>query len=391
MERVVSAPRYTRTERKSVGHALPICSSVSVCERKREQARGAAQIPARGAESRRAASTASNRPAAAAHALRREGESVARARPPAEQAGAQRAACRGAAPLAALAAHAVLRARRGGDLARAAAVPGHHLQHVCRAGAHALRAADAGVVDLHSVRHGHNLAEGRLRLGLRTPRARQRASRRCELAGRGGGAQPACTPKFGPESSKPLAAPGESRCGRGRARARCTTADTATAAAARPPAARGRGAAKAEPGRFGPLISRTAPRRHPLRRISPPSARVRAQLSAGPRAPNRAGAPTGGAACNRIRKPQAGAAPAGAASAPPCPRRRRRRAPRSRGRSAWQQRRKRAWTGASLAKSTRWAQPGFGAWRARAEPRACGCVRDAHRRSVPSRLTGADP
>ena len=104
----------------------------------------------------------------------------------------------------ALAAHAVLRARRGGDLARAAAVPGHHLQHVRRAGAHALRAADAGVVDLHRVRHGHNLAESRLRLGLRTPRAGQRAGRRASWRARGGGAQPRAPRNLGPGEASRL-------------------------------------------------------------------------------------------------------------------------------------------------------------------------------------------
>ena len=73
---------------------------------------------------------------------------------------------RGAGCLAALAADAVLRARRGGDLARPAARPGNHLQHIGGAGAHALGAADAGVVDLHRVRHAHHAAHSRLGLGL---------------------------------------------------------------------------------------------------------------------------------------------------------------------------------------------------------------------------------
>ena len=70
-------------------------------------------------------------------------------------------ACR----LAALAADAILDARRRCDLARTAPVPRDHLKNVSRACAHALRAADARVVDLHVVRHRRGSTRGAQRLG----------------------------------------------------------------------------------------------------------------------------------------------------------------------------------------------------------------------------------
>jgi hypothetical protein len=60
----------------------------------------------------------------------------------------------GASGFAAFAAHAVFCAGGRGDLAGLAAVPGHHFKDVEGAGAHALGAADAGVVDLDGVGHG---------------------------------------------------------------------------------------------------------------------------------------------------------------------------------------------------------------------------------------------
>ena len=60
--------------------------------------------------------------------------------------------CR-AGGFAALTAHTVLCAGRGGDLARLAAVPGDHFEDVEGASAHTLRATDAGVVDLDGVGH----------------------------------------------------------------------------------------------------------------------------------------------------------------------------------------------------------------------------------------------
>ena len=52
-----------------------------------------------------------------------------------------------------LATNAIFRARRGGDLTRLTTIPGHHFEHIQRAGPDALSTSDAGVVDLDSVGH----------------------------------------------------------------------------------------------------------------------------------------------------------------------------------------------------------------------------------------------
>ena len=57
----------------------------------------------------------------------------------------------GAGGFTALATDTIFCSRRRGNLAGFAAVPGHHLKHVERAGTHTLGAADAGVVDLDGV------------------------------------------------------------------------------------------------------------------------------------------------------------------------------------------------------------------------------------------------
>ena len=64
----------------------------------------------------------------------------------------------GAGGFTALATHTVFSAGRRGDLTCLAAIPGHHLEHIERAGTHALGATDAGVVDLDGVGH---VASGR--------------------------------------------------------------------------------------------------------------------------------------------------------------------------------------------------------------------------------------
>ena len=59
----------------------------------------------------------------------------------------------GAGSFATFATHAVLGARRRGNLASFAAIPRHHFQHVQRASANALGATNASVIDFDSVRH----------------------------------------------------------------------------------------------------------------------------------------------------------------------------------------------------------------------------------------------
>ena len=59
----------------------------------------------------------------------------------------------GAGGFAALTAHAILRTRRGGDLASLATVPRDHFKDVQGTSTHTLRTADAGVVDLDGVGH----------------------------------------------------------------------------------------------------------------------------------------------------------------------------------------------------------------------------------------------
>ena len=59
----------------------------------------------------------------------------------------------GAGGFATLAAHAIFRSRRGGNLARLAAVPRHHFEDIEGTSTHTLCATDAGVVDLDGVGH----------------------------------------------------------------------------------------------------------------------------------------------------------------------------------------------------------------------------------------------
>lgn len=59
----------------------------------------------------------------------------------------------GTGSFAPLAAYTVFCARGGGNLLGSAAIPGYHLQNVSRAGADALGAADAGIVNFNAMRH----------------------------------------------------------------------------------------------------------------------------------------------------------------------------------------------------------------------------------------------
>lgn len=59
----------------------------------------------------------------------------------------------GASGFTTLATDAIFSAGGGGNLPSLATIPGNHLQHIQRAGAHTLGAANAGVVDLDAVGH----------------------------------------------------------------------------------------------------------------------------------------------------------------------------------------------------------------------------------------------
>ena len=78
----------------------------------------------------------------------------------------------------ALATDAVFRTRRGCDLTSLATIPRHHLKHIERAGANALGATDAGVVDLDGVGHALAITEpfrqGTRALAVRPPERQPR-------------------------------------------------------------------------------------------------------------------------------------------------------------------------------------------------------------------------